>query len=560
MANNKSTYKLQIIFLIFAIVLYIPINGWSFDLIFDWKYYFKAVPFLLLFLTISWLSNVVIGLSISALITELIICISELKSKTTGIPLRYHDLINFQHISIIKDYIDIKLILIIIALCVCLVVFSYSLIKNIKNIKNNKIKSIFIKNLIIFSLAVFTFYPVSMGDYLNNLNSEKIYDLFNIKYIRWEDNVNIKNNGIYFHLIFTAQIKNIKKYSNKEFDSELIENSELIKGKEVNKIIYILCESCWSDNGDKFDKILTSTGFKSTRMISPVFGGGTANTEFEVLTALPVRNLTGIVFQEYGELISHKIISINSILKDKNYHTALVQGSSKKLWNGETVYPKLGFEEVISDEEIGFSLDSKNDDKLIFKKILNLIDNNDKIFVIGLTQHTHGPFKDNGDEGDSDYEQKLQNSYLNISNLKKILDYKYKENYLLVVFGDHRPGGLSKNYYLRSNFTTNMLDFLDMNKNNAKEILKNKFNVLDSWDIIGDVPVFYSGSLSSELSGSLYKKNIYCLSPIVLRDLHYSMDKSWNKFLENCNSYNENKLEHWKKYPDKIYYRNLFSD
>ena len=551
----------NIIYIIIIFVVYIPINGWNFELLLDWTYYFKVIPFLFLYLIFSELSTKLIGLSLVSIITYNIVYVSELKSKVTGIPLRYQDLLNFQQISIVSNYIDFKLISLTIFTIVLILYFFYSIFKSIEKriIINKKIYSAY-KIITISSLGLFSLFPITMGDYLNSLNAEKIYNILNIKYVRWKDEINLKNNGIYFHLIFTAQIKKIKKYSEADMASELLQQNELKnENNNIDKIIFLLCESCWNTQGDQYEKILTSVGLKSARMISPVFGGGTANSEFEVLTGLPVRNLSGIVFQEYGDIFNKNIVGLNSNLSEKKYKSILIQGSSKKLWNGENIYPKFGFDEVISDEEIGYSLSKSGSDKIIYSKLLDKINDEKKVFAFVLSQSTHGPYKDNNDGGDGDYKEKLLKSYLDISNLKKTLDVKYKGKYLLVIFGDHRPGGLSTKYYSESNFNKEMLDFIDMTKrNDSTEILKNKYDVLKWWDIVGDVPVYYSEALPVNLSVRLNYKNLYCLSPLVLDSLEYKMDNSWNNFLVKCDSYSNNKLDHWKKYPESIYYRNLF--
>ena len=100
----------NIIYIIIIFVVYIPINGWNFELLLDWTYYFKVIPFLFLYLIFSELSTKLIGLSLVSIITYNIVYVSELKSKVTGIPLRYQDLLNFQQISIVSNYIDFKLI------------------------------------------------------------------------------------------------------------------------------------------------------------------------------------------------------------------------------------------------------------------------------------------------------------------------------------------------------------------------------------------------------------------------------------------------------------------
>lgn len=63
--------------------------------------------------------------------------------------------------------------------------------------------------------------------------------------------------------------------------------------------IYILCESCWNDKWhfkELFNPLIDE-GATSLRTISPVFGGGTPNAEFEMYTGLSSKRIfNGIIF------------------------------------------------------------------------------------------------------------------------------------------------------------------------------------------------------------------------------------------------------------------------
>ena len=121
----ESVFSYIFIYIIIIFVVYIPINGWNFELLLDWTYYFKVIPFLFLYLIFSELSTKLIGLSLVSIITYNIVYVSELKSKVTGIPLRYQDLLNFQQISIVSNYIDFKLISLTIFTIVLILYFFY---------------------------------------------------------------------------------------------------------------------------------------------------------------------------------------------------------------------------------------------------------------------------------------------------------------------------------------------------------------------------------------------------------------------------------------------------
>ena len=84
----------------------------------------------------------------------------------------------------------------------------------------------------------------------------------------------------------------------------------------------------------------------------PVFGGGTANTEFEFLTGSTMRFLpTGST--PYQAYVKRELPSLASYLKQYGYETLACHFASGSNWNRDQVYPLLGFDTFLTDKDVG---------------------------------------------------------------------------------------------------------------------------------------------------------------------------------------------------------------
>ncbi|MFX3912252.1 sulfatase-like hydrolase/transferase, partial [Streptococcus suis] len=86
---------------------------------------------------------------------------------------------------------------------------------------------------------------------------------------------------------------------------------------------------------------LTDNTIHGTLNVS-VFGGGTANTEYEVLTSNQICFLSYNLFQ-YQLIITQERPSFAPYLKNKNYDTVALHPQSGNKYNPNAVYALLGF-------------------------------------------------------------------------------------------------------------------------------------------------------------------------------------------------------------------------
>lgn len=200
---------------------------------------------------------------------------------------------------------------------------------------------------------------------------------------------------------------------------------------------------------------------------SSVFGGSTANSEYEFLTgnSLAWFPNSSIPYEQY--LNENNSFSIVDELNKQGYTSIAMHPYEDSGWNRPNVYQYMGFKESLFIEDFP----QKNiireyvSDQEMFEKIINtyqmhIQDNSNPLFVFGVTMQNHGGYEYTGpnynrqiiiDELQSDYPAVEQ--YLNLINqtdkaVKYLIEYfeKVDDDVVVVFFGDHFPG-IYKNYY-----------------------------------------------------------------------------------------------------------------
>lgn len=311
------------------------------------------------------------------------------------------------------------------------------------------------------------------------------------------DLVTVNENG--FIPFFTYKLgekvlNNITKEHISKLEVENLLNthySSKISSKIKNPNIVVIVEESFSDPR-LYDSNLPSEDFtfidnyKKTNFMSPVFGGGTANAEFEILTGLNISFYPDELM--FVSKIKKPTYSLAYALKNHGYKTIAIHNFPKSFYNRQTIYPLLGFDEFYSLENLStkilnadFTKDEITND-LVYSKILNLItQTQEPTFIYALTVKNHGQYEDNR-YGPSSYNFslplttkdkqafgtyalgiKLTNIQLNnlVTQLKQL-----KRPTLLVVLGDHHP------------FIKNVSE---LNEKNTKQ-LENYYTPLMFWD------------------------------------------------------------------------------
>ena len=347
--------------------------------------------------------------------------------------------------------------------------------------------------------------PMSLSGFSKELSDRVVSELISGRPLyyyydsfRWE--MNIKNNGILTHLIQTSSRTFPKEASEKS--RSYIGDFKYTASPSVN-VVFILCESCWKN--EKFFvgdfKPLLDIGMREVSIVSPGYGGNTANSEFEMYTGLSSRTvLSGVIFQEYADAFSKNSISIVSSLRDAGYETVALHNFFRKNWRRNDVLNKLGFSRFISLEDMisGTSATSiYPSDSILYEAALDVLNKinvaNNRFFLSLITVSTHGPYLD-----EKYYESKLNVAIKDIASFIEGVKKKNPDT-LFVVYGDHKPG---------------LTDYFLENK-----VIK---SLEDSQDIIGRVPAFILGKSKSDMD-VIYKKlnglPMYCFSSVLDGDL-----------------------------------------
>jgi phosphoglycerol transferase MdoB-like AlkP superfamily enzyme len=219
---------------------------------------------------------------------------------------------------------------------------------------------------------------------------------------------------------------------------------------------YYLGENVLSEDPIPFIRSLMSKHTSGT-MIAPVFGGGTANTEFEAITGLSTQFLPSgaTAFSQY---INEPIHAMPWVLRQQNYQTTGIHTYHSWFYRRNLVYQNLGFNRFIGHEFFLYPQlnGSYIKDMELSKRILEEMKNTKELdYVYAVSMEAHGPYSPlpKVDEqikvtakGISTESKGILERYVNIlSEVDKSVQFlveeleKRAEPTILVFYGDHLP-------------------------------------------------------------------------------------------------------------------------
>lgn len=270
-----------------------------------------------------------------------------------------------------------------------------------------------------------------------------------------------------------------------QLSQEPVEMPEPNALNQKPNVIVIMSESFWdvrklgvsfSENPlDKWDQLIKESAYGN--LYVPVFGGGTSNSEYEVITGMSLKAYPYDWYMVYREEITSPHPSLAYEYAKAGYKTIAVHPYYPWYYRRHEVYPLLGFSEFLSldafqqessteeseDEEIAFISDAE-----VLNKILGLIESESSpIMVHSVTMQNHGPYDDNrfpvgveiltplSDDAKTHittYARGIQLSqnalYDFIQSLKQM-----EEPTLVLYFGDHLPMmGNNYSYYRETGY------------------------------------------------------------------------------------------------------------
>ncbi|MGO4704437.1 LTA synthase family protein [Microvirga sp. 2MCAF38] len=226
-------------------------------------------------------------------------------------------------------------------------------------------------------------------------------------------------------------------------------------------VVIIMSEAFWDPTqfpGVTYDRdpLPFIRSIQKGEIYSPVFAGGTANTEFEALTGFSTAFLPEGSFP-YQQYIPRPTPALPWLFRSLGYRTVAVHPYHKWFWSREKVYPRFGFQQFLglSDMKQPATLGVYTSDEQVTDYILDELDEDAPTFLFAVTMQNHTPFNPKRygkmqlqpggnitkDQAGilSSYVQGIEYSDKALQRLTEELA-KRRRPTLLIFFGDHAPG------------------------------------------------------------------------------------------------------------------------
>ena len=334
-----------------------------------------------------------------------------------------------------------------------------------------KDRLIAIVTVIVSSLLLFNFVYTKDSLYYKlplKGNSFNLIDQFNSK-------------GFNYTFLFYLEksfVKAPEGYSEKEIKERDVldhsENIEAIKNMERPNIIWIMGEAFTDLSQDphftftpendpnKNLKILQANSVMQGRIVTPSFGGGTGDTEFDVLTGTLTINCAPDESFAFNA-IKRDVGSMPNLLKSIGYKTMAFHPGYAWFYGRQNVYPKLGLDDNFFLEDIenpinkGDYLSEEQFTEIYINRFLEAIKNSDEpVFSYAVDIQNHGPyFYDKYGENlpyqcsvnlSEEAANNFGSYFLGVKDMDNMLGEVYKmmneidEPTIMVFYGDHLPG------------------------------------------------------------------------------------------------------------------------
>lgn len=414
-----------------------------------WRVVNAVFPSWLIYSIIRFLApNLLAALMVSAL--ELVLSIAnKTKIINAGEPLSWSDLASLDENMFIAQEFFRWWHFVIVLLVVLMAVYVYRM-QPLRKLTCAKVGVLAVSVICLGFFVVdrhLSFRKMSLGGLVEAVSAFKQRN--GIGYMRAQWQRNYRQNGLLNHLIQTGA-RVVPAYGGDQEKSlaRALVNDYQPLPRQTRKIIVVLCEACWY-NTKHFDSLflpLIEAGFSPFRAISPIFGGGTVNASFELLTGLPSSGkLPGIIYQEYADLFRDEMEAMPAGARRNGYSTVAAHNYRGRFWRRNVVKYRLGFDSFISIENMPPSLGREYfrpgwpDDALLFDSVKDLVASDDPLFIYMTTMRTHAPYRSiDGDEGVADYRNRLAQVMQRVIEFTDPL-VKSGDATILVI-GDHKPG------------------------------------------------------------------------------------------------------------------------
>lgn len=408
--------------------------------------------------------------------------INQLKYAFTGEPILLTDILflgsSGEIVDIIKEELGSTINLFIVPLIIEIILFIIVIMigkKLYSKIEINNIKQRISLIVIPIVILAMLFLPIKttnsfMLNVIFDINNRKDYDSF-VTIAEYYLTYGVLG-GMHGQLL-ENRIQEPKDYNEENINKELSEtneNSNKILGNP--NIIVVFSESFW--DVDQLEEVefnqKVTPNFNALKdkglffnMISPSYGGVSANVEYEFLTGSNVMYFNrGYIpyMQLYKNNKYYRKPSIISELKNNGYKTKIVTCASPSLFNCGKFYQYLNIDETeyISKVEDKYIKGKYVSDEYVTDKIIKEFNNKEKdkkMFYMTLTMQAHMPYaKEKYSNYDvwvtkSNFSQKVNDTLTSYAQgiydadkqLGRLYEYiqTLEEPTIIVFYGDHLP-------------------------------------------------------------------------------------------------------------------------
>lgn len=353
-----------------------------------------------------------------------------------------------------------QIVYIVIAAIVLVFIFLVFLI--IKFIPKTKYKRS--QKIAVFSLsAMFLFF---LYTYFG-----PVQKAFALQLINYSQTMNYSQNGMILGFILEAENQKVSSPAGYQQNTinNIVQNSKAAYTVNTSfkpNIIFVMSEAFWdptlmknitfSEDPIPFFHSLEKSQTSGT-MLSAVYGGGTANTEFEALTGFSSQFLPAGTIA-YSQYINRSVEALPTILKGQGYAASAIHTYDNWFYNRNNVYKDFGFDKFITKEFLDnpeYHGTYISDSELTDQILKEVTETSKPDFIYSVSMEDHGPYsakenpsntiKASGANLTSE-SQALLDNYANTihdvdKSLQQLIEGLQKTNQptLVVFYGDHLP-------------------------------------------------------------------------------------------------------------------------
>lgn len=365
----------------------------------------------------------------------------------------------------------------------------------------------------------------------------KVTDYFDVAIVQWNQPSNYETNGFLFGFIYNlyndsfVEPDNYSKAHVLEVANKYKNSSDQEEKETSNtpNIVYLMSEAFWDPtklpnvnySGDPMGNLRRlMTEYTSGQLVSPVYGGATANVEFEALAGVTTSFLkNGSI--PYQELVDRKnfIPTIVSDLEKKGYSSLAIHPYKRIFYKRNAVYNTFGIDEFLDEETMANTERTQGgviSDKSLTNEIMDSLKKEDKpLFIHAVSMQNHMPYNPGAYENTAIqvsgltpesiaqlevYTEGIRRSDEALQQLVNELEM-LDEPTMVVFWGDHLPVlGANRAIFKEAGFEEN-LGKVD------EELLYHETPLLiySNFDVpkqdLNSVSSFYLASIVYELSG-----------------------------------------------------------